>query len=98
MDAKNSLLDRIAQFIAGRVTAQSSGYEPYTPSDPESLLRALEPGDVLLIEGNQKVSAAIKYLTQSTWSHAALFVGTYCRWMPMESKPSLVEVNLGEGA
>ncbi len=97
MDAKNSLLDRIAQFIAGRVTAQSSGYEPYTPSDPESLLRALEPGDVLLIEGNQKVSAAIKYLTQSTWSHAALFVGDV---LPLDAdgkQPSLVEVNLGEG-
>jgi len=30
---------------------------------------------VLLVEGNTRVSAAIKYLTQSTWSHAALCVG-----------------------
>ena len=75
MSGSRSLLDRIAEFIAGKVTAQSSGYEPYTPSDPESLRRALEPGDVLLVEGNQKVSAAIKYLTQSTWSHSALYVG-----------------------
>src|ERR1700741_83390 len=33
----------------------------------------LAPGDVLLIEGNTRMSAAIKYLTQSMWSHAALF-------------------------
>jgi hypothetical protein len=30
---------------------------------------------VLLVEGNSRVSTAIKYLTQSTWSHAALYVG-----------------------
>lgn len=31
--------------------------------------------DVLLIAGSSKLSTAIKYLTQSTWSHAALYVG-----------------------
>lgn len=31
-------------------------------------------GDVLLVEGTSRVSNAIKYLTQSTWSHAALYV------------------------
>ncbi|HRD89011.1 MAG TPA: YiiX/YebB-like N1pC/P60 family cysteine hydrolase [Accumulibacter sp.] len=42
---------------------------------PDRLLACLEPGDVLLVEGNSRVSSAIKYLTQSTWSHAALYVG-----------------------
>lgn len=60
------------------VTTESSGYEPYTPSDPETLRASLKPGDVLLVEGNQHVSAAIKYLTQSSWSHAAVYVGD--RW------------------
>ena len=31
--------------------------------------------DVLLVDGEQRVSEVIKYLTQSTWSHAALYVG-----------------------
>ena len=35
----------------------------------------MRPGDVLLVEGNSRISTAIKYLTQSTWSHAALYVG-----------------------
>lgn len=35
----------------------------------------LRPCDILLVEGNSRVSLAIKYLTQSTWSHAALYVG-----------------------
>ncbi|EFL89206.1 hypothetical protein [Ahrensia sp. R2A130] len=104
-----TLLDRVAEFIAARLTTQSSGYEPYTPSDPDSLLAALRPGDVLLVEGNQKVSGAIKYLTQSTWSHSALFVGDALegvehsaiqpdRWTDGgDAKPRLIEVNLGEG-
>jgi len=98
MDMKNSLLDRISAFIADRLTAESSGYKPFTPSDPATLSDVLQPGDILLVEGNQKVSAAIKYLTQSTWSHAAMYVGDA---MPEpedgSERPRLVEVNLGEG-
>jgi len=36
----------------------------------------IRPGDVLLVEGRTRVSTAIKYLTQSTWSHAALVVNS----------------------
>jgi Permuted papain-like amidase enzyme, YaeF/YiiX, C92 family len=43
--------------------------------DAAALASALRPCDVLLVEGNTRFSVAIKYLTQSTWSHAALFVG-----------------------
>lgn len=45
------------------------------PSNPLHLQATLRPGDVLLVEGNTRLSTAIKYLTQSTWSHAALYVG-----------------------
>ena len=41
----------------------------------ELLRTVLKPGDVLLVEGNTRVSVAIKYLTQSTWSHATLYIG-----------------------
>lgn len=94
----DTLLDRIGRFLAGRLESESSGYQPYTPSDPETLHRSLVPGDVLLVEGNQKVSAAIKYLTQSTWSHAALYVGNALP-KPKDGtkRPRLIEVNLGEG-
>ncbi len=44
------------------------------PSAAE-LARALIPGDVLLVDGDSKFSIAIKYLTQSIWSHSALYVG-----------------------
>ncbi len=93
-----TFLDRIGRFLAGRLESESSGYEPYTPSDPETLHRSLAPGDVLLVEGNQKVSAVIKYLTQSTWSHAAVYIGNALP-KPKDGtkRPRLIEVNLGEG-
>jgi hypothetical protein len=101
--SRDTLLDRLGRRLADRLQSQTSGYEPYTPSDPETLARTLRPGDVLLVEGNQKISAAIKYLTQSTWSHAALFVGDEVPLTldqaarPTMERPQLVEVNIGEG-
>ena len=91
-------LDRFGRWLAGRLESESSGYEPYTPSDPETLRRTLRAGDILLIEGNQRVSAAIKYLTQSTWSHSALYVGDALP-EPQDGseRPRLIEVILGQG-
>lgn len=98
MQVKDTSLDRLGKWLAGRLQETSSGYEPYTPSDSETLRRTLEPGDILLIEGNQRISAVIKYLTQSTWSHSALYVGDA---LPQpedgSERPRLIEVNLGEG-
>ena len=42
--------------------------------DPEYLALTLRRGDVLLVEGTNRISTAVKYLTQSTWSHAALCI------------------------
>lgn len=94
----STLLDRIGRMLAAWLRTESSGYKPYTPSDFETLHRTLLPGDILLVEGNQRVSAAIKYLTQSTWSHAAFYVGEELP-EPAEGgeRPRLIEVNLGEG-
>lgn len=92
------ILEAIGQRMATKLVRQSSGYTPYTPSDFETLCRTLQPGDVLLIEGNQHISAAIKYLTQSTWSHAAIFVGDVLDAQePDGERHRLVEANLGEG-
>ncbi len=94
----NKVLDWIGRRLVRKLSVKSSGYEPYTPSDFETLCRTLEPGDVLLVEGNERISNAIKYLTQSTWSHAAFFIGDV---LPQpedgSERPRLIEVNLGEG-
>ena|SRR5215471_12346636 len=44
---------------------------PSRIQNPSALERAIQPADMLLVAGNRKISTAIKYLTQSTWSHAA---------------------------
>ncbi len=59
---------RLARFL-GRPDPR---YVPLATSEPGRLAGALRPCDVLLVEGNTRLSTAIKYLTQSTWSHAAL--------------------------
>lgn len=76
----------------------SPGIEPFTPSDPTSLEAVLQPGDVLLVEGNTRVSGIIKYLTQSTWSHSALYVGPRFNKRGADGTPHvLIEANLGQG-
>jgi hypothetical protein len=62
---------RLARYLS---RPRPSEVHPAT-SPAELVYAALEPGDVLLIEGTSRFSTAIKYLTQSTWSHAALYVG-----------------------
>ncbi len=43
--------------------------------DFERLRGDLRPGDVLLVEGRSRMSEVIKLVTQSPWTHAALYVG-----------------------
>lgn len=103
MGIVNKIRARMGQRLADVLVKESSGYRPYTPSDFDTLWTTLQPGDILLVEGNQHVSAAIKYLTQSTWSHAAFYVGHV---LPRPSRdengtrperPRLIEVTLGQG-
>jgi hypothetical protein len=92
------VVDRFGHAIARYLLKPLSGYEPFTPSDPEALRRCLAPGDVLLVEGNNRVSGVIKYLTQSTWSHSALYVGPIDGAREDDGEHHvLMEANLGEG-
>ncbi len=75
--ACDAVLERIGRHFARKLNQPVSGYKPYTPSDFATLCQTLEVGDVLLVEGGARISGAIKYLTQSTWSHAALYVGEF---------------------
>jgi hypothetical protein len=90
--------DSFGQLIARYLQKPVRGYEPFTPSDPESLRESLAPGDVLLVEGNNHISGVIKYLTQSTWSHSALYVGPIEGRFAADGDPHvLIEANVGEG-
>jgi len=43
--------------------------------DFNRLCYELRPGDVLLVEGRSRVSEVIKAVTQSSWTHSALYIG-----------------------
>lgn len=62
---------QLARYLSTEVHQHGSA----PPTRAARLLSTLQPGDVLLVEGHSRFSTAIKYLTQSTWSHAALYVG-----------------------
>lgn len=46
--------------------------------DFDRLSRALRPADVILVEGTTRLSRFIKNITQSQWTHSALYVGRLC--------------------
>ena len=43
--------------------------------DFDKICHKIRPADVLLIDGRSRASKIIKHVTQSPWSHAALYIG-----------------------
>ena len=71
----DKLREYISRAILRYLSKSTTRYAPFFSPPPDVFQRALQPGDILLIEGNTRLSAIIKFLTQSTWSHAALYLG-----------------------
>jgi hypothetical protein len=94
-----TLLDRFGALLARRLTKSARSYEPYAASRPELVGITLRPCDVLLVEGSPtKISSSIRYLTQSSWSHAALYVGLSGGLGERDGEPLLlVEAELDSG-
>ncbi|MGC8703485.1 MAG: lipo-like protein [Thiomonas sp.] len=71
----NRILAATGNALARYLTAPSHCARITAPTDLDAVRAAIRPADVLLVEGNTRLSSAIKYLTHSNWSHAALCVG-----------------------
>jgi hypothetical protein len=71
----NIVLQQIGSHLARFLTRPRPSYEQFSVLSQEQLDQSLAPGDLLLVEGNSRVSTAIKYLTQSTWSHVCMYAG-----------------------
>ena len=71
----NTILQQLGSRLARYLTRPRESYEQFSVLTEDQLHNALQPGDLLLVEGNSRVSTAIKYLTQSTWSHICLYAG-----------------------
>lgn len=71
----NSVKTYLGRAIARYLQKETGTYVCFSTVSDDVLRRHLRPGDVVLVEGNSRISSAIKYLTHSTWSHAAFYVG-----------------------
>lgn len=59
------------------------------PYDFNRLKYEIRPGDVLLIEGRSRISRIIRSMTQSPWTHAALYIGRLVDFEDEELKAQL---------
>lgn len=90
---RQSIGHALAHYLGAPGHSASIGF----PTDPALLSACVMPGDVILVEGSSRVSAAIKYLTQSTWSHAALYVGPIGAAAGRMGGASVIEADMHDG-
>jgi Permuted papain-like amidase enzyme, YaeF/YiiX, C92 family len=86
----------LSRLLIRYLATPNPRYSPIAMTKPGEMERTIRRGDVLLVEGSSKFSTAIKYLTQSTWSHAALYIGeSTVNGVP--GIPALIEADLEKG-
>ncbi len=94
----HGLLHPLGLALARYLSHPNSHNQTGVPTERDALAQCLRPGDVLLVEGNSRLSTAIKYLTQSTWSHAALYVGPQLGGQDAQGAPFLfIEADVVQG-
>lgn len=105
----NIFKQKISQWVMNWLTRD--GPLPQTPLCDFNRLRfELRPCDVLLVEGRSHLSSVIQLITQSPWSHSALYLGRLfdirdprlrvCIEANFEGDPEeqlLLEAELGKG-
>ncbi|MBI5448676.1 MAG: hypothetical protein HY939_08165 [Gammaproteobacteria bacterium] len=69
-----SITSSLNQLLIRWLTKQQAPHK-FPLCDFERICYEIRPCDVLLIEGRSHVAEVIKTITQSTWSHACLYIG-----------------------
>ena len=91
------LLRATGSFLSRYLNRQTLGAYPHPAADLALMSQILKPADVVLVEGKRRISTAIKYLTQSSWSHAAIYVGK-CGGVDAEGRVrAFVEADMEHG-
>ncbi len=94
----NWAASRIGTWLARYLDQPTGRYVASAVTPVRLLRRCLRPGDLLLVEGDKRFSVAIKYLTQSMWSHVGLYIGDTLPKPSDDSEPrDLIEAELCEG-
>ena len=89
---KLTFLEVIGAKLAKFLTKEHIQNDAYYRISIDDIKSTLKPGDVVLVEGQSRVSSAIQFITTSNWSHAAIFIG---RRVPVSH--CLIEVKAVEG-
>ena len=65
----------LTDWIISVVTKPRRTYRRYGSNDAAKLKKHVRKCDVILVDGDQRVSQAIKTLTMSSWSHNCVYIG-----------------------
>ena len=92
------LLRYIINMLVRYLSQPVLGYQSSSQYNIDDFQETLRSGDVLLIEGNLRISLAVKYLTQSSWSHSTLFIGKEVGLTDIYGNPAeLIEADISHG-
>ncbi len=102
------MLGWLKEKFVGWLTEEDASAVPIC--DFDRLSRALRPADVILVEGNTRLSQFIKNITKSPWTHSALYVGRLCEmgdsvlrqqlqrhYQGSPNEPLIIEGLIGQG-
>jgi|TARA_B110000438_G_C15813828_1_gene650964 hypothetical protein len=90
----NSISEAIGRRLASFLTKAQQGYQRFDTVSAADVAAVLQPGDIVLVDGNTRISTAVKFLTQSSWSHACLYIG---KEGDPPSEALLIEADLKDG-
>lgn len=65
------LFNKVANYFTKDTGEERRSYL----SDFDRTVNEIIPGDVILVEGTNRISRVIKYICQSPWTHASLYIG-----------------------
>ena len=86
------MLQFIGTQLAKFITKEHIYVDAYYRISIQDIKLTVKPGDVILVDGQSRASSAIKFITGSNWSHAAIFIGKTKAF-----DHSLIEVKAVEG-
>ena len=71
----SGMLATLGRALLRRMESTARPYEKRIVNNMKNLKKVIQKGDVLLVEGRSEISRIIQVLTQSFWSHIAMYVG-----------------------
>ncbi len=75
MKKQSGFLKSLGRILLQRMESSTRPYEKRIVNNMTNLKKVIQVGDVMLVEGRSEVSRIIQVLTQSSWSHIAMYVG-----------------------